>query len=208
MIAKRSSLVSVCLVVRPDLPIEWPEDLANRRIGVAWETGGHYMTLKLLDGFLRQVEISCIHAGRHRERLAALLAGEIDATHFHEPFATLAEKAGCRIVGEAMFRGGEVVNDEIDADTVRKLMRGLRRAVVAIDADPPTYRQKVLDLEMMPELTIDDVRWERVRYVDPTPYTRVEFERARDWMQSWGMIGDNVQYEQLVNPELAAAVAG
>lgn len=208
MIAKRSSLLSVCLVVRPDLPIEWPEDLANRRIGVAWETGGHYMTLKMLDGFLRQEEITCLHAGRHRDRLAALLAGEIDATHFHEPFASLAEQAGCRIVAEAMFRGGEVVNDEIDAPTVRSLMRALRRAVAVIDADPATYHQRILDLERMPDLSVDRVRWERVRYVNPTPYTRAEFERARDWMQRWGMIGNDVQYEQLVNPELVAAVAG
>lgn len=56
----------------------------------------------------------------------------------------------------------------------------------------------------MPDLPIDSVRWERVRYVDPTSYSRKEFERARDWMRRWGMIGDGVRFEQSVNPALVA----
>lgn len=208
MIAKRPLLQTQCLAVRPELNITCPEDLAGRSIGVSWETGGHYMTLKMLEGFVPRDEINCVHAGYHDQRLAALLAGKLDAAVLPEPFISVAEKSGFKSIAEAVFRGGEVVNDELDAATVRGLMRGLRRAVAAINADPDKYRRRLLEDEHPGQIAFEDVRWDRIAYVNPQPYTRTEFDRARDWMKSWGMIGENISYENIVKPELVAAVAG
>ncbi|GIW08581.1 MAG: hypothetical protein KatS3mg060_3386 [Dehalococcoidia bacterium] len=208
LIARRPLLETQSIVVRPDSGIEWADDLAGRPVAVAWETGGHYLTLKLLEGFLPREEIHCLHGGFHRNRLEALLAGEVEAAILPEPFTSLAEKQGCRVVCEAVFRGGEVVNDSVDAATAAGLIRALRRAVDFLNSDVEGYRRRILAMERAGDLTYEEVNWRRIAYVPPKPYTRAEFERARDWMRSWGMIGDDVQFEQIVNPALAEAIAG
>jgi NitT/TauT family transport system substrate-binding protein len=168
MIAKRPLLQTQCLAVGPDLNVTCPEDLAGRRIGVSWETGGHYMTLKMLEGFVPRDEINVVHAGFHDQRLAALLDGSLEAAVLPEPFVSVAEKAGFKVMAEAVFRGGEVVNDELDADTVRGLMRGLRRAVAAINADLPKYRRRILEQEHPGPISYDEVRWDRIAFVNPS----------------------------------------
>lgn len=208
LIARRPLLETQSIVVRPDSGIEWADDLAGRPVAVAWETGGHYLTLKMLEGFLAREEIRCVHGGFHRNRLEALLAGEVEAAILPEPFTSLAEKRGCRVVCEAVFRGGEVVHERVDTETAAKLIRAVRRAVEFLNRDVERYRRRILAMERPDDLTDDEVNWRRIAYVPPTPYTRAEFERARDWMRSWGMIGEDVQFEQVVNPALAAAVAG
>jgi NitT/TauT family transport system substrate-binding protein len=207
VIARRASLLTHCIVVRPGFEIGWPEDLAGRPVGVPWESGGHYSVLKMLEGYLRHDEIVCRHVPQG-ERLNALLTGEIDAAVFLEPHASVAEKAGYRTIAEAAFRGGEIVSDDVDSATVAAMMRGLRRSVAAINADLPTYRQRIVDLAVPGKLTVDEVRWQRVAYVDPQPYTREDFERARAWMSSWDLIDEDTTFEQIVNPTLALAVAG
>lgn len=207
LIARRPLLETQSIVVRPGSDIEWADDLAGRAVAVAWETGGHYLTLKMLEGFLPRQEIVVVHGGFHRDRLNMLLAGEVDAAIMPEPFTSLAEKRGARVVCEAVFRGGEVVNDSVDAETAAKLIRALRRSVAFLNADVPGYRRRILEMEKPGDLTSDEVNWRRITYVDPKPYTRAEFDRARDWMQTWGMIGDDVHFEQIVNPNLVAAIA-
>jgi NitT/TauT family transport system substrate-binding protein len=208
LIAQRPLLLTMCLTVRPDIGVEWPQDLAGRSIGVAWETGGHYMALKMLEGFLAKPAINCVHAGQHVERLEAVVAGRVDAAILPEPYVTAATKQGCRVVAEAVFRGGEIVDDELDVETVRGLMRALRRAVVELNADRPAYRRRLLEMELARGVTYEEVRWDRVSYVDPRPYTREQFDQAAEWMRRWNMIGDDVAYEEIVKPELAAAVTG
>lgn len=208
LIAQRPLLLTMCLAVRPGIGVEWPQDLAGRPVGVAWETGGHYMTLKMLEGFLPKSAINCVHAGQHVERLDALLAGRVDAAVLSEPYVTAATKQDCRVVAEAVFRGGEIVDDEVDVDTVRGLMRALRRAVAGLNADPPAYRRRLLEMELARDVKYEEVRWERIAYVDPKPYTREQFDRAAEWMRRWDMIGDDVTFEEIVNPELVAAVIG
>jgi NitT/TauT family transport system substrate-binding protein len=193
---------------RPLLETQSIVDLAGRPVAVAWETGGHYLTLKMLEGFLPREEIRCVHGGFHRNRLEALLAGEVAAAILPEPFTSLAEQRGCRVVCEAVFRGGEVVHDSIDAETAAKLIRALRRAVEFLNRDVERYRRRILAMERPGDLSYDDVNWRRIAYLPPKPYTRAEFERARDWMRSWGMIGEGIQFEQVVNPALAEAAAG
>jgi NitT/TauT family transport system substrate-binding protein len=208
LIAQRPALLTMCLAVRPGIGVEWPQDLEGRPVGVAWETGGHYMVLKMLEGFLAKSAINCVHVGQHIERLEALLAGRVDAAILPEPYVTAATKQGCGVVAEAVFRGGEIVDDELDVDTVRGLMRALKRAVAELNTDRPAYRRRLLEMELAEGVTYEEVRWDRIAYVDPKPYTRTQFDQAVEWMRRWNMIGDDVAFEEIVKPELAAAVTG
>ena len=66
----------------------------------------------MLEGFLTREEIvvcSVPHGSRFRFDL--LMNGEIDATTLTEPYVTLAEKKGCRLVCSAFYHGTQVGTD-------------------------------------------------------------------------------------------------
>jgi NitT/TauT family transport system substrate-binding protein len=54
------------------------------------------------------------------------------------------------------------------------------------------------------QLTPDDFYLPRLRYVDPAPYTKEEFDRAYNWMLTWDLVGANANYEKLVCNRVAA----
>ena len=53
--------------------------------------------------------------------------------------------------------------------------------------------------EYAKQLTPDDFYLPRLRYVDPEPYTKEEFERAYNWMVTWDLVGADAEYENLVS---------
>ena len=56
-----------------------------------------------------------------------MMSGEIEATTLTEPYVTLAEKKGCRLICEAFYHGTEVASDRVDAETYARVQpRGAR----------------------------------------------------------------------------------
>jgi NitT/TauT family transport system substrate-binding protein len=39
----------------------------------------------------------------------------------------------------------------------------------------------------------------RLRYVDPAPYSQEDFQRTYDWMVEWGLIDPDLDYDALVD---------
>ena len=64
-----------------------------------------------------------------------MMRGEIEATTLTEPYVTLAEKKGCRLICEAFYHGTEVASDRVDAETYGAFNRAVREAVSRINAD-------------------------------------------------------------------------
>ncbi len=62
-------------------------------------------------------------------RYRALVNHEMAATTLTEPYITVAERAGCRILVEAPFHGTQVATNEVDAETYRAFNRAVREAV-------------------------------------------------------------------------------
>ena len=107
-IGRRSIIAYAGLVVRPDSPVYTAQQLANRLVGVPFFFGTHYLTLHMLEGFLTRDEIKLCQAPRgSRHRLESVMKGEIESTPLTEPYLTLAEKKGCRIVVSASLHGTE-----------------------------------------------------------------------------------------------------
>ena len=76
-----------------------PQQLANKVVGVPYFAGTHYLALLMLEGFVpRDMIKTCLAANSSRARLASIMKGEIDATTLTEPYITVAEKAGCRVM--------------------------------------------------------------------------------------------------------------
>jgi NitT/TauT family transport system substrate-binding protein len=132
---------------------------------------------------------------------------DVDATTLTEPYITVAEKAGCRVILAAPSPGTEVATEDVEADTYRAFNKAVREAVKRINADKRKYLQYFLDYHKddpdVAALTVDDLRPSRLIVTDPAPIPEDEARRSYEWMQSWGLLGD-MSYEQLCDLERQA----
>jgi NitT/TauT family transport system substrate-binding protein len=131
--------------------------------------------------------------------------GEIDATTLTEPYITVAEKAGCRIIVLAPFHGTEVANQEVDAETYAAFNRAVKNAVQRINADKRKYLQYFIDYyQSDPEvaaLTVDDLSMGRLQVVEPAPIPEEELQRTYQWMLGWNMLDADTGVESLVDSQ-------
>ena len=203
-IGRRSIVAFAGLVVRPESEVYTPQQLAGKLVGVPFYFGTHYLALHMLEGFLERDQINvCSSPNGSRHRYNAMISGEVEATTLTEPYLTLAEKNGCRVITSAYFHGTEVASDKVDAETYSKFNRAVCEAVKRINADKKKYLQYFIDYhkEKDPEidtLTIADLRESRIVVVEPAPIPEDELERTANWIKSWGMLGQTEDAAVLV----------
>jgi NitT/TauT family transport system substrate-binding protein len=207
-VGRRSIVTYAAIAVRPDSHIYTAQQLADRKVGVPFYFGTHYLTLHMLEGFLRRDEIKvCSAPHGSRYRLDLLATGEIDATTLTEPYITLAEKKGYRMVCSAFYHGTEVASDRVDAETYAAFNRAVREAVRRINTDKAKYLQYFIDYHKAkdPEigtLNASDLRESRLVVVDPAPIPEDELQRTYEWIKSWDMLQKTDSPVQLVNIEI------
>ncbi|MGH6770394.1 MAG: ABC transporter substrate-binding protein [Xanthobacteraceae bacterium] len=204
-VGRRAIIAYAAIVVRPDSPVYTPQQLAGRTVGVPFYAGTHYLALHMLEGFLPRDQINvCSAPNGSRNRFNLMMKGEIEATTLTEPYITLAEKKGCRLVCSSYFHGTEVASDRVDTDTYAAFNRAVREAVRRIDADKKKYLRYFIDYHKTrdPEigtLKVEDLREGRLVVVDPAPIPADEMQRTYDWVKSWGMLEETESPLQLVN---------
>jgi len=204
-VGRRGIVTFAALVVRPDSPVYTPQQLANRLVGVPFYFGTHYVALHMLDGFVPRDMIKlCSAPNGSRYRYDAMMKGEVEATTLTEPYVTLAEKAGCRLVATAFYHGTEVASDRIDADTYAAFNRAVRAAVARINANKRAYLHYFIDYHARKDkeiaaLTVNDLRESRLVVCDPAPIPLDEMQRTYDWLKGWGMLEQTASPLDLVN---------
>jgi len=204
-VGRRSIVTFAALVVRGDSPVQTPQQLANRQIGVPFFFGTHYLTLQMLEGFLprEQIKLGGVPNGSPY-RFNLLMKGEIEATTLTEPYISLAEKKGCRLIISAFHHGTEVASDRVDAETYSAFNRAVREAVRRISANKRAYLHYFIDYYKakdpeIAKLTIDDLRESRIYVVDPAPIPTDELQRTLEWLKSWGFLDETPSALDLVN---------
>jgi len=204
-VGRRAIVTYAGIVVRPDSPVYTPQQLANRTVGVPFYFGTHYLALHMLEGFLpRDMIRICNAANGSRPRLDSMLRGEIEATTLTEPYLSLAEKKGCRVVCSAFYHGTEVASDKVDAETYAAFNRAVREAVRRINADKKSYLHYFIDYHAKKDaeiaaLTVDDLRASRIVVVDPAPIPADELKRTYEWIKGWGMLDKAASELELVD---------
>jgi NitT/TauT family transport system substrate-binding protein len=204
-IGRRGIVTFGAIVVRPDSAVYTPQQLAGRRIGVPFYAGTHYLALHMLEGFLPRDQINLCRAPTgSRNRFNLMMKGEIEATTLTEPYITLAEKKGCRVICSAFYHGTEVASDRVDAETYKAFNKAVREAVRRINANKRAYLHYFIDYHKQrdPEigtLRPEDLREGRIVVVDPAPIPEAELKRTYEWVKSWGMLDETQSPLDLVN---------
>lgn len=204
VVGKRAAIVTQAIIVRGDSKYVCPEDLRNVTVHVHFHAGSHYLTLKMLEGFLRKAEIRVDHAPVNENRLAALLNGEVEAITVAEPWMSLAIKHGCRVLCEASCMGSEVASPDIDPQTYAAINRAICKAVSRINQNKKKYLKYFIE-EVPRRLGVlrpGDLYMPRLRYVDPEPYPKEEFARSISWMRKHGLINKDASYDRLIDSRI------
>lgn len=214
-VGRRAIVAFAALVVPPDSDIYTPQQMAGKIVGLPYYFGTHFLALLMLEGFLpRELIKTCRTPNGSRLQLNGLLAGEYDAACLSEPYVSLAEKMGCRILSSALFHGTEVVSDRIDAETYAAFSRAVQEAVRRINADKSRYMHYFLDYyaerdpEIGEKLTIGDLRESRLVVQNPAPIPDDELERSYEWNRSWGMLDGAALATDLVDRDVQDQVHG
>jgi ABC-type nitrate/sulfonate/bicarbonate transport system substrate-binding protein len=193
-IGRRSMIVCAALVVPPDSNVYVPQELANRVVGLDFGNGTAYAGLQMLEGAIpRQAVTTCAAVTHPGQRYAAMLRGEFAATVLQEPWITVAEKAGCRLVSTTFFHGTWVAGPELDPELYALFLRGVTQAVRRINADKRRYVSYfkngwAADDRDVQALTLDDFDLGRIQLREPTPIPEDEARWAWEWMASWGVL--------------------
>ena len=207
-VGRRAIVTYAAIVVRPDSPVYTAQQLADLTVGVPFYFGTHYLALHLLEGFLPREAIKLCHTPNgSRYRFDLMMSGAVDAVTLTEPYISLAEKKGCRVICSAFYHGTEVASDRVDAETYAAFNRAVRKAVRLINGDKAAYMHYFIDYHKAkdPEiggLSVADLRASRVVVVDPSPIPAAELKRTAEWLKSWGMLDKTESELELVNMDV------
>ncbi len=194
-----AAMSKFAIVVGADSSIVEPEQLANTEIAVTIYNGSHFTTLKMLEGFLTKDELKVTNAGTMPQRLEAVRKGELAAATFNEPWISVAQKQGLRIITEAHSTRIEAAGDEMDGPTLAATFRAQAKAAELITANPAKYTHYMSD-ETGGLLTPDELQTWRLLYVAPAPYTRERFARTYKWMLGFpDLVPEGATYEAAVD---------
>ena len=186
-------IVCGALVVAPASTIFTPQELAGKPVALDYGNGTAYAGLQMLEGAMpREAVTTCAAATSPAERFAGLMRGDFAATVLQEPWITVAEKSGCRLVSTTFFHGTWVATPDVSPDSYAALLRGITSAVHRINADKRRYVSYFLrDWAGHPEVDAlgpDDFDLGRIQLKEPTAIPEHEARWAWEWMASWGLI--------------------
>ena len=202
--AKRAGRLSQAIIVRPDSPISTPYDLADVPVGVNFHHGSHYVTLQLLEGFLPREEIKIVHLDGGN-RFTAVRDGLVEAATVMEPWITVADKLGYKIIAEGHYVGLEISSPTVNPEIFDGIHRAIRKAAKLLRENPyPYVKYLIADVdESIVKLEPSDFSKNRLRYDDPAPYLPRDFERTYNWLVSWGLVQPDDSYDHLVDNKIA-----
>lgn len=204
LVTKRAAVSTQAIVVRLDAPYNVPQDLRNIPVGVNFHAGSHYIVLGLLSGFMSHDEAITVHAGVPNQRFKALHDGKIEATALMEPWISVAEKLGFKVIAETFYYGLETVDPSVKPETFSALNRAHIKSVAKIRDDISPYLKYIVD-EVPQEIvkfSATDLKTNRLRYNDPVPLSEKDFKHTYDWMVSRGLLNQESGYSKLVQSNI------
>lgn len=198
IVALGASMSKFAVAVSPDSRIYEPEMLKNREIAVTPNNGSHFTTLKMMEGFLKPEHVKTTTAGSMPKRIEALKQGKVAAVTLMEPWISVAQKMGLRILIESHSTRSEAASDDLDGKTLAAMFRAQARAVKEIEKDPTPYVHYFIR-ETGGLLEPREFQTWRLLHAAPQPYTRERWEDTYNWSVKWNMVVPGATYENIVD---------
>ena len=198
IVALGASMSKFALVVRRDSPYHEPEMLKDKVIAVTPNNGSHFVTLKMMEGFVEPQHLKVTNAGTMLQRLQALRDGKVDAVSLMEPWISLAQKEGLRILIESHSTRSEAAGDDLDGPTLAKIFKAQAHAVELLEKDPTPYIHYLV-AETGGLLEARDLQVWRLLHAAPQPYTRERFDDTYNWTVKWNMTVPGANYDNTVD---------
>jgi NitT/TauT family transport system substrate-binding protein len=198
IVALGASMSSFAIVVAGDSGIYEPEQLKDKDIAVTPNNGSHFTTLKMVEGFLTPEHVRTTNAGSMSKRIEALRQGKVAAASLMEPWISVAQKQGLRILIESHSTRSEAAGDDLDGPTLAAMFRAQARAVELLEKDPRPYIHYLI-AETGGLLEPHELQTWRLLHAPPQPYTRERFEDTYKWTVKWNMVVPGATYESVVD---------
>jgi NitT/TauT family transport system substrate-binding protein len=115
-----------------------------------------------------------------------------------EPWISVAQKMGLRILIEAHSSRSEAAGDDLDGRTLAAMFRAQARAVKTLEQDPTPYVHYFIR-ETGGLLEPRDFQTWRLLHAAPQPYTRERFEDTYRWTLKWSLVPPGATYESVVD---------
>ena len=198
IVALGASMSKFAIVVAKESKIYEPEMLKDKSIAVTPNNGSDFTTLKMIEGFLEPQHVKRTNAGSMLKRLEAVRDGKVAAASLMEPWISVAQKWGLRILIESHSTRAEAAGEDLDGRMLRKMFNAQARAVEAIEKNPQKYAH-YLSRETGGLLRPDELQTWRLLHAAPQPYTRERFDDTYRWTVKWNMTVPNATYENTVD---------
>jgi NitT/TauT family transport system substrate-binding protein len=189
LLASFSNTLQYRLVVRPE--IKSVADLKGKRVGVAgFGLGAHRGAQILLArlGLNPDTEVVMLQIGGEPTRIAALVAGSIDATVLNPPAHNRAVEAGMRILANMEEMGfpyqssSLVTTDSFvkkNSDVTRRAMKSIIEAIHVIKTNPELSKRTIRKYMRLKENRDVDEAYQIIRDVSQRkPYPTLEGLKA------------------------------
>jgi NitT/TauT family transport system substrate-binding protein len=198
IVALGASMSMFAIAVRPDSKFYEPEMLKDQPIAVTPNNGSHFTTLKMMEGFLEPAHVKTTGAGSMPKRIEALRQGKVAAVSLMEPWISVAQKQGLRILIESHSTRSEAAGDDLDGPTLAKMFRAQARAVELLEKDPRPYIHYLI-AETGGLLKPEELQTWRLLHAPPQPYTRERFDDTYNWTVKWNMVVPGATFENTVD---------
>ena len=198
IVALGASMSKFAIVVARDSKIYEPEMLKDKPIAVTPNNGSEFTTLKMMEGFLAPEHVKRITLGSMLKRLEAVRGGKVAAASVMEPWISVAQKWGMRILIESHSTRSEAAGDDLDGPTLARMFRAQARAVELLEKDPTPFVH-YLARETGGLLEPHELQTWRLLHAAPQPYTRERFDDTYAWTVKWNMTVPGATYETIVD---------
>lgn len=198
IVALGASMSKFAIVVGADSNFYEPEMLKGKPIAVTPNNGSHFVALKMIEGFLGKEHVKVTNAGSMPQRIEALKKGEVAAVSLMEPWISVAEKEGLRVLTEAHSTRAEAASDDLDGPTLAAIFRAQARACEVLAKDPTPYVHYFVN-ETGGRLEAKDFRHQRLLHAPPQPYTRERWDDTYNWTVGWDMTMPDSSFEKIVD---------
>src|SRR5437870_3129657 len=198
IVALGASMSKFAIVVARDSEYYEPEMLKDKEIAVTPNNGSEFTTLKMMEGFLELQHVKRTNVGPMLKRLEAVRDGRVAAASVMEPWISVAQKWGMRILIESHSTRSEAAGDDLDGKTLAAMFRAQARAVKEIEKDATPYIHYFIS-ETGGLLQPHEFQTWRLLHARPQPYTRERFEDTYNWTVKWNMTVPGATYENTVD---------